>query len=48
MSEFNGLLWMAAALTLPPFVAGAVAALYALRETAGEKSPSDSGAPPSH
>lgn len=41
MSEFTGLLWMAAALTLPPFVAGAVAAVYALREPAREDSPSD-------
>ena len=42
MSDFTGLLWMAAALTLPPFIAGAVAAVYALREPASEQSPAAS------
>ncbi len=44
MSDFTGLLWMAAALTLPPFVVGAVAAVYALRSP--ERTEGD--APPSH
>jgi hypothetical protein len=45
MSEYTGLLWMAAALTLPPFVAGAVAAVYALRESTREEGSSGSDLP---
>ncbi len=39
MGDFSALLWVALALTAPPFVVGALAAVRAMREDGGDEGP---------